>query len=238
MNTKEQKRTLFLAQNIQVREAKEGEEESRVIEGCAIVFNRETTLWDGKYYRQREMILPSCVTQEFLAQQDIKLNLLHNREDTLCRNNKGVGTLHLELRADGLWFRTELPKCDLGNRALELIKNQTYTGCSFEFLPLDYTEEVTTLPDGREDCFIKHSAFKSIDALTIAMDPAYNQTSVNVREDYQKRENDKEEAAKREAQAQADAEAQAKARREKQKRELAMMQSENDAMLAIENRVN
>lgn len=229
MKNEEQKRTLFLAEGLQVREANEGEEESRTIEGCAIVFNRETTLWDGKYYREREMILPSCVTQEFLAQQDIKLNLLHNREDSLCRNNKGVGTLQLELRADGLWFKAEMPKCDLGDRCLELVKNQTYTGCSFEFYPLDYTEEVTTLPDGREDCFIKHSAFKSISALTIAMDPAYTQTSVAAREEYQKRENDRDNE-------QTQREAAVKAARERQQKQLAMLLSENDAELAILDR--
>ena len=184
---------------LKMREAAEGAtEESRVIEGCAVVFNQETILWDGKYERIRETIDPSCITAEFLAEQDIKLNLLHERENSLCRNNKGAGTLQLELREDGLYFSAEMPRCDLGERCLELVKNGTYTGCSFEFFTGAYDEEHTTLPDGREDILIRHTAFEKITALTIAMDPAYEQTSVSARE-CQKREADKDaEAARRE----------------------------------------
>lgn len=169
---------------MQVREG----EGSRTIEGCAIVFNQETTLWDGKYTRVREMILPSCCAQEFLREQDVKLNLMHNRNETVCRNNKGEGTLQLELRADGLYFKAEMPKCDLGDRALELVRNKTLTGCSFEFWPKDWTEVNETLEDGKEDTLIIHSAFESLTALTIALDPAYEQTSVEAREAYEARE--------------------------------------------------
>ena len=87
---KEQLRQRFIATGVHVREA-EGEGESRVLRGKAICFNEETTLWDGKYYREREIISPSCITEEFLREQDVKLNLLHNREDSIARNNKGEG---------------------------------------------------------------------------------------------------------------------------------------------------
>lgn len=183
------KRERWQATGMQVRENEDGAE-SREIEGCAIVFGKETTLWDGKYSRVREIIDASCVTPEFLAGQDIKLNLLHDRSMSLARNNKGEGTLRLEIREDGLYFRAEMPKCDLGDQALELIRNKTYSGCSFEFWPQDYDEEVTTLADGREDCLITHRRFKSIDAVTIAIDPAYQQTSVGLREQMEKRESE------------------------------------------------
>lgn len=184
---KEQLRQRFIATGVQVREA-EGEGESRVLRGKAICFNEETTLWDGRYYREREIISPSCITEEFLREQDVKLNLLHNREDSIARNNKGEGTLKFELREDGLYWEAEMPKCDLGDRALELVRNKTYTGCSFEFYPEEYTEANTTLEDGREDVLITHTKFRSLTALTIALDPAYEGTSVAEREAYQKRE--------------------------------------------------
>jgi len=186
-NLQLQQRMRFQPTGMKIREGENGEE-SRTIEGCAIVYNRETTIWDGKYYRLREIIAPSCITEEFLREQDIKLNLLHDRESTVARNNKGEGTLILEPREDGLYFKAEMPKCDLGDRALELVRNKTYTGCSFEFYAEEYTEHVTTLPDGREDNLITHTKFKSVTALTIAMDPAYEDTSVGVREQMEKRE--------------------------------------------------
>jgi len=177
-----QKRELFTPDTMCVREAEAGK--PMVIEGCAIVFNKQTTLYEDDYYRMREVILPSCISEEFLASQDVKLNLLHKRSKSLARNNKGKGTLHMEIREDGLWFSVELPDCDLGRQAYELVKNGTYTGCSFEFYPGDYTRDVTRLSNGGEDVLISHQSFKELSALTIALDPAYDQTEVAAREAY------------------------------------------------------
>ncbi len=204
---KQQIRQRFIATGVEVRE---GEGESRVLRGKAVCFNEVTTLWDGKYFVEKEIISPSCITEEFLREQDVKLDLLHNRNESIARNNKGVGTLKFELRADGLYWEAEMPKCDLGDRALELVRNKTYTGCSFEFYPEEYTEAVTTLADGREEVTITHTKFRSLSALTIALDPAYQGTSVNEREQYEKRENDHaaEMAAREEAAKQAEREKQ------------------------------
>ena len=132
---------------------------------------------------------------------------MHNRNESIARNNKGVGTLKFELREDGLYWEAEMPKCDLGDRALELVRNKTYTGCSFEFYPEEYTEAVTTLADGREEETVTHTKFRSLSAITIALDPAYQGTSVSEREAYQKRENDRDaELAAREAEKKAEQE--------------------------------
>ena len=201
---KQQIRQRFIATGVEVRE---GEGDSRVLKGKAVCFNEVTTLWDGKYYVEKEIISPSCITEEFLREQDVKLNLLHNRNESIARNNKGVGTLKFELREDGLYWEAEMPKCDLGDRALELVRNKTYTGCSFEFYPEEYTEAVTTLADGREEETVTHTKFRSLTAITIALDPAYQGTSVSEREAYQKRENDRDtELAKREAEKKAEQE--------------------------------
>lgn len=199
-----QLRQRFLATGVEVSEAEDGSE-SRILRGKAVCFNEETTLWDGKYYVEKEIIAPSCITEDFLREQDVKLNLLHNRNESIARNNKGVGTLKFELRADGLYWEAEMPKCDLGDRALELVRNKTYTGCSFEFYPEEYTSEVKTLEDGREEETITHTKFRSLTALTIALDPAYEGTSVSEREQYQQREKDHDaELAAREAKLQAE----------------------------------
>ena len=201
---KQQIRQRFIATGVEVRE---GEGDSRVLKGKAVCFNEVTTLWDGKYYVEKEIISPSCITEEFLREQDVKLNLLHNRNESIARNNKGVGTLKFELREDGLYWEAEMPKCDLGDRALELVRNKTYTGCSFEFYPEEYTEAVRTLADGREEETVTHTKFRSLSAITIALDPAYQGTSVSEREAYQKLENDRDaELAKREAEKKAEQE--------------------------------
>ena len=185
-----------------VREAPEGQEgESRTIAGTAVVFNAESEVLDDWGERFREVILPEACTMEFLNSQDVKANMLHERDLTVARANRGVGTLRLSVDEKGVNFEFEAPRCDLGNRALELIRAGVYSGCSFEFLPQDY--DVT---ERGEDVLITHTKFRAITALTIGMDPAYKQTSVNARELYeqtpagQKAKEEAEEKAAREEQ--------------------------------------
>ena len=218
METNEnQMRMRFVPDCIEVRESQDGTE-SRTIQGRAIVFGQETTLWDGKYYRDREIIERSCVTPEFLREQDVKLNALHDRSATVARNNKGVGTLKMEVRQDGVYFNVEMPKCDIGDRILALVRNKTYTGCSFEFWPLEYSEEKSTLPDGREDTLYRHTKFKSLNALTIAIDPAYPTTSVSERERFEKREQERDQQAREAEEAAKKTEAEEEAKREAEAR--------------------
>ena len=166
---------------LSVREsAPDAQGESRTIVGTAIVFNAESEILDDWGKRFREVIRPEACSMEFLNSQDIKLNLLHEREMSIARANKGVGNLHLSVDERGVNFEFEAPRCDLGNRALELIRAGVYSGCSFEFLPQDY--DVT---ERGEDVLITHTKFRAITALTIGMDPAYKQTSVNARELYE-----------------------------------------------------
>ena len=161
-----------------VREAPEGQEgESRTITGTAIVFNAESEVLDDWGERFREVILPEACTMEFLNTQDIKMNMLHERELTVARANKGTGTLKLSVDDRGVNFEFEAPKCDIGDRCLEMVRRGDYSGCSFEFYPKDYDVE-----RNGDDVKITHRKFDFISALTIGMDPAYRQTSVNARE--------------------------------------------------------
>lgn len=170
-----EKREVFTPEGVKMREG----EESNIIEGVAIVTNKETVLYEGKDYREIEVIDPSCLNEAFIREQDITLNLLHDRRTSIARTPQ---SLRVEPREDGLHFEADVPDCDLGKRAKALIANGTYTGCSFEFWPKDYTTTERRGTDGKTEYVIRHTAFKKIDALTIAMKPAYDQTSVGLRE--------------------------------------------------------
>ena len=160
--------------------------ESRTITGTAIVFDAESEVLDDWGYRFREVIRPEACTMEFLNSQDVKMNMLHERDLTIARCNKGEGSLRLSVDEKGVNFEFEAPKCDIGDRCLEMVKRGDYSGCSFEFWPGDYDKIV----DGN-DVTIIHKRFEFISALTIGMDPAYRQTTVNVRElEETKRENE------------------------------------------------
>ena len=200
---------------LSVREAApDAQGESRTITGTAIVFDAESEVLDDWGYRFREVIKPEACTMEFLNSQDIKMNMLHDRDLTLARCNKGTGSLRLSVDERGVNFEFEAPKCDIGDRCLEMVRRGDYSGCSFEFWPEDYDVEER---EGGKDVKITHKKFRALTALTIGMDPAYKQTSVNARElDKQtpegKREAEAAEQAKREAEEKALEEAAQRAR--------------------------
>ena len=161
-----------------IREAEEGQEsQSRTITGTAIVFDAESEVLDDWGERFREVIKPEACTMEFLNTQDIKMNLLHERELTIARCNKGKGSMRLWVDEKGVNFEFEAPKCDIGERCLEMVRRGDYSGCSFEFYPKDYDVD-----RNGDEVKITHRSFEFISALTIGLDPAYRQTSVNARE--------------------------------------------------------
>ena len=199
MDAKKRETRTFDCQ-LAIREAQEGmASESRTITGTAIVFNMESEILDDWGERFREVILPSAATMEFLNTQDIKMNLLHERELTIARCNKGQGSMRLSVDERGVNFEFEAPKCDIGDRCLELVRRGDYSGCSFEFYPKDYDVE-----RNGDDVKITHRSFEFISSLTIGLDPAYRQTSVNAREIGVHHETDEEKADREAAEAAAE----------------------------------
>jgi phage head maturation protease len=123
-------------------------------------------------------------------------------------------------------FEATVPRCDIGDRALEMVRSGVYTGCSFEFLPGErdvdwYVEERGAGKEVR----VVHKRFKRISAFTLGMDPAYSQTSCNAREMW-----DMTPTAKREAEEAAAAKrAEEEREREQQERERQLMREREKA---------
>ena len=185
-------RTLECTLSVREREGAE-KGESRTITGTAIVFNSESQVLDDWGERFREVILPEAATMDFLKTQDIKMNLLHNRDLTVARWNKGKGSLKISVDERGVNFEFDAPKCDIGDRCLEMVRRGDYSGCSFEFWPKDYDVTNIVNDDGTTDVTITHKSFEAIGALTIGLDPAYLETAVNVRELIHREDKDEDE---------------------------------------------
>ena len=180
---------------LQLREPQEGQTESREIEGRPIVFGVRSvnlTPWSStrKVY---EVLEPGCISRELLQKSDVVLNLNHNSDVVNVlgryRNNPERDTLKLEMRGDGIDCRCELPKTNNANDTLELIKRGDITGMSFAFSD-DYEdtengvsyERTNDVEDGKE-VWLRH--VKRINGLydvSIVTHPAYEQTSVGMRE--------------------------------------------------------
>ena len=179
---------------LQLREPQEGQEMSREIEGRPIVFGVRSvnlTPWSStrKVY---EILEPGCISRELLQKSDVILNLNHSNmvPDVLGRyRNTEKDTLSLELRGDGIDCRCDLPRTNNANDALELIKRGDINGMSFAFED-DYEdtengvsyERTNDVEDGKE-VWLRHvKKIVGLYDVAIVTHPAYEQTSVGMRE--------------------------------------------------------
>lgn len=164
-----------------LREVSEEGGSGRTIEGYAIVFGVESRMLVDYWDDYREIIEPGAITEEELAQMDIKMTMWHNREKLLARSNKGVGTLKLSVDNIGVKYEFEAPNTSDGNNALELVKRGDVGGSSFIYWS-DESSSVSYTKDD-DDILIRHvKKINMIYDMTIASDPAYTQTSVTARE--------------------------------------------------------
>ena len=181
---------------LQVREPQEGQTDSRRITGRPIVFGvRSNNLTPWSDYREvYEVLEPGCIAPEVLQQSDIVLNTNH-RNDVSCilgrYRNSDKDTLKLELRADGVDCDCDLPKTTTADDTLELIKRGDIDGMSFAFEDdwedsengVSY-ERMRDEETGKKEIWVRH--VKRITALydvSVVTHPAYEQTTVAVREE-------------------------------------------------------
>ena len=178
---------------LQIRDLQEGQAESRTIEGTPIVFGVSSvnlTPW-SETREVYEVLEPGCITQELISRSDVILNLNHSNmvPDVLGRCRNGQGTLELELRGNKIGCRCDLPHTNNANDALELMRRGDITGMSFAFED-DYQdsengvsyERTAETHDGKE-VWLRHvKRITGLYDVAIVTHPAYEQTSVGVRE--------------------------------------------------------
>mgnify|MGYP002519693095 CR=1 FL=1 len=222
---------------LKVREG-EGQEESRTVVGTPIVFGvRSVNLTPWSSYREvYEVMEPGCISDQLLRESDVILNLNHNSSvlNVLGRCKNGEGTLKLTKNLRDIGCECDLPKTNAGNDSLELIKRGDITGMSFAFDDdwedsengVSY-ERIEERNDKGKEVWLRH--VKKVTALydvSIVTHPAYEQTSVGMREQSEAIDKAIDKQLKRECgggsdddEAKKKAEEEAKAKREQEERE-------------------
>lgn len=152
--------------------------EGRTISGYAIVFGVESRVlwdWDGEFV---EIIERSAVDETLINSSDVKALFNHDKSYLLARSVNGEGTLRLSLDDHGLRFEFEAPETTAGNDVLELVRRGDLRGCSFAFTAA--AEDIEYSKNGEE----RLRRVKRINGLydvSVVVDPAYTQTSVDAR---------------------------------------------------------
>lgn len=180
--TQEVKRVLCTVSDLRVREAAEGEAQSRTITGYAILFGVPSApLYSYDDEEAREVISAGAVTKELLDSSDIKFTMFHNRQLILARSKNGSGTLSYTVDDKGVAFEFEAPNTVDGDKALELVRRGDIAGCSFAFTTHYYDQAYVTRDVTRENgkTIITYTVnvITGIYDMTLAADPAYPDTS-------------------------------------------------------------
>lgn len=159
-----------------------GENGSRIIEGYAVVFEKESRMmfdfWKGETFV--EIIKRGAVTNEDLAKWDIKALMEHDKSRLLARSFHGKGSLSLSVDDYGVKYRFEAPNTVDGDTALELIGRRDIFGSSFAFTA-DEKKDVkyTKRNDGSQ--LREVTKLSGMYDVSVVTDPAYFGTDVTAR---------------------------------------------------------
>lgn len=173
-------------------EIRADENETGVIEGVPIVFDKETVIYDycGQY---REVIEKDALKNTDM--KDVRLFVNHDTDKlTLARSKNGKGTMSFEVQEDGVHMRATL---DIENNTeaknlYSAIKRGDMDGMSFMFrVDKDEWEDLDSdLP------LRKIKSISIIHEVSVVNFPAYNQTSVSARSSEETETSPLEEARK------------------------------------------
>lgn len=151
-------------------ELRSQEEESNVVEGLAIVFNRSADLgWFTEEISPRALLGAQM--------DDVVLNFNHNNDVVLARTTNG--SLALDMRDDGVYMTSKIVQTSQGKDILKLVREGLINKMSFAFTIADDGEKWTTDAQGRE-----HRVIERIDRLydvSLVTFPAYPQTGAFAR---------------------------------------------------------
>lgn len=168
--------------------AQNTDNESRKVEGYAVVFNSLSSDLGGFF----EIIEDGAITEDTINRSDILCLLDHDKQrGVLARSTNGSGSLQLSLDSHGLKYSFDAPKTSLGNEILEGLRRGDISKCSFAF-----TVEKDRWEKQEDGTIIRHiDKIKQLYDVSLVYQPAYEDTEVKADtrglKELQERENNK-----------------------------------------------
>lgn len=170
----------------------EHDSESRTLRGYAVVFNSPTRINKDVI----EVIEPRSL-EGVLERSDIFALYEHNKDrGILARSNQGSGTLALVVDEKGLAFEFEAPRTQLGDEVLEMVKRGDVSKCSFAFRANKDGYTVRKQADGTYLRTIQQ--FDQLFDISLVSQPAYQDTSVEIKRSIEELEEQEAKQAKEE----------------------------------------
>lgn len=149
-------------------------EESRQIEGYALLFDQDSTLIGGSFIER----ISKDAMEGVLQRSDVLCMLNHDESrGVLARYRRGAGSLKLEVDERGLRYSFEAPKTALGDELIESVRRGDIDSSSFAFS----TEKDSW---GKRDDNVYVRTILQIGKIydvSPVYTPAYNDTSVSLR---------------------------------------------------------
>lgn len=155
------------------------ENDSRMVYGNAMIFNRDSNLISENRQMFYERIAPEAM-DGIIEKSDIKVWLNHDKNrGLLARSKNGKGSLSVTADGNSVKYSFEAPKFALGDELIENIKRGDVKGTSFAFRIAEGGARWLKRSDGSKLRVI--TKFEEIADISPCYDPAYEDTTVALR---------------------------------------------------------
>lgn len=162
-----------MTRTIELREAQvsENDEQRKVLEGYAVVFDTPTVLYEYDGIEYKEIINKDALSNADMKDVCLKYN---HGDNALILARTRNGSLELTVDGHGLKFRATLPNTTSANDVHELVKDGILDKCSFAFR----VEEDSYNSETHTRTILKIKRMYDVSVVDI---PAYEDTNVEAR---------------------------------------------------------
>lgn len=172
-NKTETKINQKMTREVELRDAQiiEDDEQRKVLEGYAVVFDSPTVLYEYGGIEYKEIIAKGAFDNANMKDCCLKYN--HGDSALILARTRG-GSLQLNIDDYGLKFRATLPNTTSANDVYELVKSGIIDKCSFAFR----CEEESYNQETHTRTILKIKRLYDVSVVDI---PAYDDTNVEAR---------------------------------------------------------